>query len=278
MRSIYIGLPFTILLHHLLAGLFQVQLEISDCRGMDGWEQQCQVCAHHFVSRFLLVATSLAGQTFGVHETRLQPDSMKDWVIRKPFMESLPKPADHTQDYHYLKCCLQLILKASAGMDYKEFFQFLCLVALPRLKDFDNIEQMTPKSITSGSRVCFSDLNQFVTTALTSKVFTFFGNHEELPEDSPHVVTRRLDLPTASDDMTAVIQRSLQRCECSLSIDSKQFPMKELLHELPETVSAVLRQNCEADSAGLCMIIRAFELHRVWSVMQELLGSIDFNI
>jgi len=45
-----------------------------------------------------------AGQTFGMHETRLQPDSMKDWVIRKPFMESLPKPADHTQDYHYLKC------------------------------------------------------------------------------------------------------------------------------------------------------------------------------
>lgn len=135
---------------------------------------------------------------------------------------------------------------------------------------------MTPKSITSGSSVCFSDLNQFVTTALTSKVFTFFGNREELPEGSPHVVTRRLDLLTASDDMTAVIQRSLQRCECSLSVDSKQFPMKELLHELPETISAVLRQNCEADSAGLCMIIRAFELHRVWSVMQELAWEYRF--
>jgi len=68
-RSIYIGLPFTVLLHHLLAGLFQVQLEISDCRGMDGWEQQCQVCAHHFVSRFLLAATSLAGQTSGCNQT-----------------------------------------------------------------------------------------------------------------------------------------------------------------------------------------------------------------
>ena len=166
-------------------------------------------------------------------------------------------------------------------MDYSEFFQFLCLVALPRLRDFDDVEKAAPKSAASScsSRVCFSELNHFVTTALTGKVFTFFGNREQSAEACPQVVPGRLDLLTTSDNMTAVIQTSLQGCERSLSVDSKQFPMKEeLLHELPETLGDILRQNCKADSTGLCTIVRAFELHRVWLVMQELVGSVNVKI
>ena len=160
----------------------------------------------------------------------------------------------------------QLILKTSAGIDYGEFFQFLYLVTIPRLRDF---ERATPSW--SGSNVCFSELKQLTSKALACETFTFLGSCEQPAEMVERL--RAIDL-TARDNLAAVIEGC--GSFVSLSVDSEEFPLKGLFSELSETVSAVVRQNIMADSCSLCMAIRAFELQRIWSVMQELVGSVNF--
>ena len=160
----------------------------------------------------------------------------------------------------------QLILKTSAGIDYGEFFQFLCLVTIPRLRDFE-----MATSSHSDSNMCFSELKQLMSKALTCETFTFLGDCEQPAEMVERL--RAIDL-TARDNLAAVIEGC--GCFVSLSVDSEQFPLKGLFSVLSETVSAVVRQNIKADSSGLCMVIRAFELQRIWSVVQELVGSVEF--
>ena len=156
----------------------------------------------------------------------------------------------------------QLILKTSAGIDYGEFFQFLWLVTVPRLRDFETH---------SDSNMCFSELKQLMSKALTCETFTFLGDCEQAAEMGERL--HAIDL-TATDNLAAVIEGCGHFV--SLSVDSEQFPLKGLFSALSETVSAVVRQNIKADSSGLCMVIRAFELQRIWSVMQELVGSVEF--
>lgn len=162
----------------------------------------------------------------------------------------------------------QLILKTSAGIDYQEFFQFLCLITIPRLRDFETATKWTPSC--SGSNVCFSELKQLTSKALTCQTFTFLGSCEQPAElvERLHVIHL-----AARDNLAAVIEGC--GSFVSLSVDSEQFPLKGLFSELSEAVSAVVRQNIMEDSSGLCMAIRAFELQRIWSVMQELVVSVN---
>ena len=163
----------------------------------------------------------------------------------------------------------QLILKTSAGIDYQEFYQFLCLVTIPRLRDFETGTKSTPSC--SESNMCFSELKQLTSKALTCETFTFLGSYEQ-PADMVER-SRAIDL-TARDNLAGVVEGCGNFV--SLSVDSEQFPLKGLFSELSEAVSAVVRQSIMEDSSGLCIAIGAFELQRIWSVMQELVGSINF--
>ena len=118
--------------------------------------------------------------------------------------------------------------------------------------------------------MCFSELKQLTSKALTCQTFTFLGSCEQPAElvEMLHVIH-----PAARDNLAAVIEGC--GSFVSLSVDSEQFPLKGLFSELSEAVSAVVRQNIMEDSSGLCMAIRAFELQRIWSVMQELVGSVN---
>ena len=163
----------------------------------------------------------------------------------------------------------QLILKTSAGIDYQEFYQFLCLVAIPRLRGFETGTKSTPSC--SESNVCFSELKQLTSKALTCETFTFLGSCEQPAEMVER--SRAIDL-TARDNLAAVVEGC--GSFVSLSVDSEQFPLKGMFSKLSEAVSTVVRQNIMQDSSGLCIVIRAFELQTIWSVMQELVGSVNF--
>lgn len=163
----------------------------------------------------------------------------------------------------------QLILKTSAGIDYQEFYQFLCLVAIPRLRGFETGTKSTPSC--SGLNMCFSELKQLTSKALTCETFAFLSSCKQPAE----MVERSLAIDLAARDNLAAV---VEGCGSfvSLSVDSEQFPLKGLFSELSEAVSTVVRQNIMQDSSGLCMVIRAFELQTIWSVMQELVGSVNF--
>ena len=213
---------------------------------MDGWEQQCQVSLYIHCMLNWVVPRPPKKEVLGLHHWNL---TVKHILI------------------YYGYQSFQLILKTSAGIDYQEFFQFLCLVTIPRLRDFETATKSTPSC--SGSNVCFSELKQLTSKALTCQTFTFLGSCEQPAElvERLHVIHL-----AARDNLAAVIEGC--GSFVSLSVDSEQFPLKGLFSELSEAVSAVVRQNIE-DSSGLCMAIRAFELQRIWSVMQELVGSVN---
>ena len=161
-------------------------------------------------------------------------------------------------------------MRASAGMDYKEFFQFLCLIALPRLQEFEHLtEDVSPSE---SATHCFTKLKACLPRALSCKSFTFFGQIPLEEQSRLHVAedSGQLQL-TAKDNLQMLLKQNLVKKHASF--------LHSLSSALPDAVKDVLQQlsSCKNQEYSLSVVFRAYELHSICTVMQELGNSVEFT-
>ena len=168
-------------------------------------------------------------------------------------------------------------------MDYKEFLQFLCLVALPRLQEFEKLTESAPVQET-GVDMYFSDFRRYIYSILPNKSFTFFGlkmagSLEDEGCKIPGGVTSELHL-TARDDMASVLRclPSGSGREEALSALPHKAPFHCLLQALPVRLKRMVASQSGPDDAfrSAYATFRAFELHKIQTVVHELTSSVDF--
>ena len=182
---------------------------------------------------------------------------------------------------------MQVILRASAGIDYNEFFQFLCLIALPRLREFELLT--IGKKSQDNSDACFLTLKHHIAKALSSKTLNFFGHEwpemsrDEINSES-EVLTRCSASLTAKDDLATIHDRCLPNCD-KFGVEPTQtalgVPPLGLFHTLPVSMQEVLKQMVQPSCPNYAhsfsrVTFRAFELHHIWLVMKELLERYNY--
>lgn len=184
-------------------------------------------------------------------------------------------------------------MKASTGMDYKEFLQFLCLIALPRLQEFEKLTESAP--VLEADNLCtdtyFSDFKRYIYSTLSNKSFTFFGlkvagsqGVEDEPSGKQHSgVASELHLTwlTTRDNMESVLRRLPSQLECNkepLPAPPHEVPFHCLLQALPVTLKRMVTSQSGPDNTfrAAYAIFRAFELHKIQTVVHELTENVDF--
>lgn len=175
-------------------------------------------------------------------------------------------------------------------MDYKEFFQFLCLVAFPRLQELEKLSNMIFKENCpdTANSPLFPDLQHHVLKAFSDSTLAFFQSellkgtkHQTHADGSPvQSLVGMYSSLIAKDNLEAIVTRC---CQCSDSTDMQtpaQPPLYQLHQLLPVRLQHLLKQKLNTGvtlSHETCFIFRAFELHTIWQTMQELLSSADFT-
>ncbi len=189
----------------------------------------------------------------------------------------------------------QVILKASAGMDYHELFQLLCLLALPRIKE---LAKMVSKASSNSSAteaaggLCVEslglhELQDCLTRALSRPGYGFFGLRRKKPKEQeertnvlwPLLCTEWLHIePVAKDNIAAIVRECLQTSKD----DSSSCTLGGLLGALPDKAKETVKQlvsseehRC-ANEQSLLVTFRAYELFCIQTVMTELLHSKEF--
>ena len=169
-----------------------------------------------------------------------------------------------------LLLCVQVVLRASAGMDYWEFAQFLSIIGLPRLREAQAI-------ITS-----FSKPSNAITTALSNteqllskmtispRKLTFFENGT-LPAQLLH------QNPTVSDNLAT--------CDCLIKQVKKEGakniqPFSVLYDRLPQEFQQLLildkdHEDISRQRMHAQLILRLFELATISTVLGEVLQCIS---
>ena len=134
----------------------------------------------------------------------------------------------------------QVVLRASAGMDYWEFAQFIVVLALPRLKEFESLVSTQCVSLTP-----IVTLKQFIQQVSThSNTLTFFG---ALPPTCP----------SPPDDLGKCLH--------------PEKPFTDLLLLLPHQLRQVVEtRECKGLVETSLLSFRSLELHMLSSVAEEL--------
>lgn len=106
----------------------------------------------------------------------------------------------------------QLVLKASVGMDYWEFAQFIVTLALPRLHQFKNLVQL---QWPSSSAETFATLKQFIQDVKTDTRhrISFFkdGKFPEASLTSMSMPDNMVDSLSACEELVAALPWQLQQ-------------------------------------------------------------------
>ena len=152
------------------------------------------------------------------------------------------------------------MLKASAGMNYWEFVQFLCLIAKARLNKLE--EALSQKSDILGY---FNDLHTRTRTLLTQspEAITFLKTSEDF------------DNIETLDKVESVIEKSALCREVSSSVN---IPLSKLVDRLPKSLQDKLNDIIQSDSGTfsfaevVLIVFRVYELHIINSSLQDVLN------
>ena len=167
-------------------------------------------------------------------------------------------------------------------MDYKEFLEFLCLIALPRVQEFEKLAQSTPAPEAGHScvDVYFSNLKHCILSILSNKSFSFFGlkKSEYLEDEGDEKLIGSLQFTQlkSKDNLGSVLRRCLPS---PLGSEGAQVPFHCLLQALPDSLKGIVTFQSGPDSAfgSAYAAFRAFELHKIQTVIHELTSNADFN-
>ena len=143
-----------------------------------------------------------------------------------------------------------MVLKASAGMDYWEFAQFLICIAAPRLHCFEGL------------------LKDWPSVALEAKKYTT-GLKSFIQEvsDCPHPLTFFKSRVFPADLCTRPLMDNVHQ---NLSIQ-ESF---KLQHELPSNLKQTLGSDVQDNACKGELIFRAFEVYTLHSVAEQVRRSI----
>ena len=170
-----------------------------------------------------------------------------------------------------LLLCVQVVLRASAGMDYWEFAQFLSVIGLPRLKE----TQATLSSIYKPSdaiTTVLSNIEQLLLKVSTSSRKLTFLENSALPAELHHLT------PTVSDN--------LAMCECLVRQAKEREiniqPFSALYDLLPEEFRQILvldkhKEDLSRRRTRAQLIFRLFELITINTVLREVLQCVSIH-
>lgn len=177
-------------------------------------------------------------------------------------------------------------------MDYHEFLQLLCLVALPRMQEFvDTITKAFHHSPESLPSLGFQKLKVWLTRALCCKSYSFFGLRRDDPKECTTLdepVTISMDSlckeclsvePVARDNVAAILRGCLQSC----AGDHSGSVLGELLAVLPDETRKIVEQmmsfggHGHATEQSLLVTFRGYELLCIQTVMADLIHSREFT-
>lgn len=147
--------------------------------------------------------------------------------------------------------CVQVVLRASAGIDYWEFTQLLCLVALSRL---NHLQTMLP----SGPH------HSHLQAMLLSPIHTLI--HETLSHSSKTVTF----LKTVSDFETAMIQDGMDTVLCSLKDLDGDEAKRKLLKLLPPSLVSHA-----SDMFNVSVLFRLYELTTIQTLIQNVVSLLN---
>lgn len=148
---------------------------------------------------------------------------------------------------------MQVVLRASAGMDYWEFAQFLVMISGPRLQDYDRLVRQTPSIIDPAKAKHYSEkLKRFIQDIGRSRYPKNFFGDEVFPDD--------LGLKSVpADDLATCLNAEL--------------PFKQLLRELPSDLRETMEfSGCHEDNQ---LIFRAFEVYILSHVAEEVCQALN---
>lgn len=166
-----------------------------------------------------------------------------------------------------LLLCVQVVLRASAGMDYWEFAQFLSIIGLPRLREVQAIIISFSKPSDAIS-TALSNTEQLLSKITTSsRKLTFFENGT-LPAQLLHLN------PTVSDNLAT--------CDCLIKQATKEGeknvqPFSVLYDLLPQEFQQllILDKVHEDLSRHARLILGLFELTSISTVLGQVLRCVS---
>lgn len=171
----------------------------------------------------------------------------------------------------YYLLCVQVVLRASVGMDYWEFAQFLSVVGLPRLRETQAILSSIYQP-SDAITTALSNIEQLLLKITTSsRKLTFFENGT-LPAELHHLN------PTVSDNLAT--------CECLIRQAKERKitvqPFSALCDLLPEEFQEVLVLDKDKDDLSrqrtrAQLIFRLFELITINTVLGEVLQCVSIH-
>ena len=165
---------------------------------------------------------------------------------------------------------IQVVLRASAGMDYWEFAQFLITIGLPRLREAQSLLSSMGEP---PDCVILSSIEQLLLKLTTSsKKLTFFKNGT---------------LPQALQ-LTSAVHDSLATCEWLICPAYKikeetnpRRPFASLYHLLPQRFQQVLVSNDDRETRQTIghaqLTFRLFELMNIKTVLSEVLQNVSIQ-
>lgn len=170
-----------------------------------------------------------------------------------------------------LLLCVQVVLRASAGMDYWEFAQFLVVIGLPRLRETQAILSSIYKR-SDAITTALSNIEQLLLKITTSSRKLTFFEDSTLPAE-----LHRLN-PTVGDNLATCERLIRQAEERKITIQ----PFSALYDLLPEEFHQVLVLDKDKDDLSrqrtrAQLIFRLFELITINTVLGEVLQCISIH-
>lgn len=182
---------------------------------------------------------------------------------------------------------LQVVLKASSGMDYQEFLQFLCVVAASRLTEL----HIVCGCVETNLALSFSRLSQQLSIVLTKRKLSFKCTHDgsliEVSADSPNTAksVKEQCTPRAwfeclkpRDNLMAYLQRGTAQKPandgtCDTVSSSQPLMFSSLFADLSVEIQAAVKSSiAEHHSWQFALaVFRSFELCSIVSILEELL-------
>ena len=180
----------------------------------------------------------------------------------------------------------QVILRACAGMDYRELLQMLCLLAGPRLQEVRTLSS-------AGELAHFQGLELFVTRAWSSEGLDFFGRgflglvQCEEPQDHRQLVLLRTKgkihpTPSMVLQCTPLIERLSNLLQNCYRLEAGcESPAQGLLDLLPDSIKEMILHN-EATSllyttTSTAWIIIIYEIQKIYDIIVEMATDRDLQ-
>lgn len=189
-----------------------------------------------------------------------------------------------------------MILKASSGMDYEEFLQFLCVIATPRLAELHSVCGCV--EIGTSPALCFSRLSQQLSEVFAERK-SFFkyireGSPTEVSADYQNTAEYVDDQCTQAawfehlkprDHLVTYLQRVMEQRDLKhagegAASSSQPLIFSTLFAALPVEVQAAVKSGiAEHHSWQFSLaVFRSFELCSIFKILEELLQQPGLNV